>query len=257
LSDDPWTLLQARYHAPRTLRTRVRGSVFDVSVGAESGTITPASSGRERVLRKTEVLAIWPSLQARANRSEWQHLTENGSYLEGIYDDLAEAGLVTTTPTTALPETLSVAETPGEYGATPTATIEVSIPPMTLDPASIGQFATAELRRLSGLIESHPDLVVIGCRVLVERVVQQLWDREFPNASRRGSVAEQLDALRGGRSLPDKDWHLVKTMYGRASRIAHPTNETVGANQALWMWLTSSWLCQLTARLPPPRDLLN
>ena len=80
----------ARYEPPRRLRTRTMGTPFWVRSESGNLIVTPAS-GVGRLVRMGELQATWPHIAGGAPRAVWKDLTNNGSYLEAIYDDLQEA----------------------------------------------------------------------------------------------------------------------------------------------------------------------
>ena len=89
-------LVLARYQPPRRLRTRTQGTPFWVESRNGSLVVTP-NSGIGRLIRMREIEAAWPHIAADEPRNTWKHISNNGSYLESIYDD-ADAAQRTVTP---------------------------------------------------------------------------------------------------------------------------------------------------------------
>lgn len=84
-----WTAAAARYWQPRRLRTRAMGTLFWVRYEAGDLIVVPGS-GNERHVIRDEFLRTWGHIDAGTARATLRQLTNNGSYLEAIYDDLRE-----------------------------------------------------------------------------------------------------------------------------------------------------------------------
>jgi len=85
----PWDLVATRYETSRQLRTRATGTPFRVRF--EDGLLViTTTSGSDRAVSRKELEASWPFLERDAPRSAWKHLSNNGSYLDSVFDDIRE-----------------------------------------------------------------------------------------------------------------------------------------------------------------------
>ncbi|MBI3748062.1 MAG: hypothetical protein HY262_04340 [Chloroflexi bacterium] len=89
-SDPLWATALRRYAAPRTLRTRARGSEFEVAAHDGWLAITPGT-GRARRVFEAEFVAAIPLIGA-ASRQDLHSVTFNSSYLGAIVADLKGGG---------------------------------------------------------------------------------------------------------------------------------------------------------------------